>query len=459
MWVGMGEVSRLATQRLPGILGGVGILLLVWLLGFRMQLRAEQRRYKRRIEEELSAYARLEILPLEGDDVINLAIRVSQLIAEKSAFRRVAMLAKASDGRLVVCGSAGMDRSMVRSMSCWGEQFGTEQRGGFDGEVRLGGGGLGLPVGIKSFAVTLGEMSAEASVQRAIVVPLWAINGRLLGALAVGADGVLNARRTILAEALEPMERLGFKLERAMENAALKERLQRAERSAGLGMMAEGLALALANPLTAVLGFAELIVDTAGDARVKEDAGIIVQEALRMRQTVEMLLEFWQPAANRDELVDIAELARGLAGTFKERPEGSEVQLIVEAGEDAAYVRGSRERLRKMMEHLLNNAVRALQREPERVVRVSVSCRESKVHLVVSDTGPGFGKPERVFALSDSIGETGFGLSICYGIVREHGGEIRAFNLHPHGAAIAVELPAATQAKKTIPEAAERALA
>ncbi|MCU1319702.1 MAG: histidine kinase, partial [Edaphobacter sp.] len=35
----------------------------------------------------------------------------------------------------------------------------------------------------------------------------------------------------------------------------------------------------------------------------------------------------------------------------------------------------------------------------------------------------------------------GLGLSICYGIVREHGGEISVFNLHPHGAAVAVELP------------------
>jgi K+-sensing histidine kinase KdpD len=41
------------------------------------------------------------------------------------------------------------------------------------------------------------------------------------------------------------------------------------------------------------------------------------------------------------------------------------------------------------------------------------------------------------------------GLSVCYGIVHEHGGEIRAFNLHPHGAAVAVELPVADFAIKT----------
>ena len=68
------------------------------------------------------------------------------------------------------------------------------------------------------------------------------------------------------------------------------------------------------------------------------------------------------------------------------------------------------------------------------------------MHLVVSDTGPGFAQPGRVFEPGDSMG---LGLSVCYGIVHEHGGEISAFNLHPHGAAVAVELPVAVADKKS----------
>ena len=98
-----------------------------------------------------------------------------------------------------------------------------------------------------------------------------------------------------------------------MENAALAERLLRAEKLAGLGLMAGGMVHALNNPLTAVLGFAELIVATTGEARVKEDAGIIVREALRMRETVETLLEFWRPAAQSEESVDMTALVRELA--------------------------------------------------------------------------------------------------------------------------------------------------
>jgi K+-sensing histidine kinase KdpD len=51
----------------------------------------------------------------------------------------------------------------------------------------------------------------------------------------------------------------------------------------------------------------------------------------------------------------------------------------------------------------------------------------------------------------------GLGLSVCYGIVHEHGGEISAFNLQPHGAAVAVELPVDVAIKKSEMVAGERA--
>jgi signal transduction histidine kinase len=217
-----------------------------------------------------------------------------------------------------------------------------------------------------------------------------------------------------------------------------------------------------------VLGFAELIVATTSEGRVKDDAGIIVQEALRMRQTVETLLEFWRPAAQSEEPVDVIALMRELAAACAEKLESRGVRLIVQAAGEVAAVRGNRDRLRQMMEHLLNNAAQALAgvggaaAGEEQVIRVSVSISRSavsgsadgeRVHLVVSDTGPGFAQPGRAFEPCDSMG---LGLSVCYGIVHEHGGEISAFNLHPHGAAVAVELPLDSAIKKFV-AAGERA--
>jgi signal transduction histidine kinase len=444
MWVGIREMERLAGPRWLVLAVSGGVAGALWLLGFRMHLLAGRRLRERRREEELEAYARLDVrLPAEGD-VVGLARRVSRLMVEKSAFGRTAMLVRDAGGRLSVVGGAGMDESTVQSLNAWGA--------GFAG-VRDG---LGARVGTRSFAVMLGKMPAEVGYRRAVVTPMWTTAGRMMGALVVGADGLMGVRRSALAKALEPLEALAFKLERSMENAALAERLVRAEKLAGLGLMAGGMVHALNNPLTAVLGFAELIADTTSEARVKEDAEIVVREALRIRQTVETLLEFWRPAPQSEELVDVNGLVRELAAACAEKLESRGVRLLVQAADETTSVRGNRARLRLMMEHLLNNAAQVLaggdaaKEGEERVIRVSVSVSGSSdgamVHLIVSDTGPGFSEPQRVFELGEGAG---LGLSVCYTVVQEHGGEIRAFNLHPHGAAVAVELPVDFAIKKS----------
>jgi signal transduction histidine kinase len=442
MQVGLSEIWRLSLlRRLAEMGGGAGALCWLWL---RIQGHEKERRRERRIREELEAYARLDArLPPDGD-VRELGQRVCRVVAAKSVFYRVAMLARDAEGRLYVAGSTGMEGLTVQAISSWGEQVGDAERiSGFRG--RRNNPALGARVGNNSFAVVL--ESGGVGIGRAIVIPLRTMAGRVLGALAVGAEGMLSRRRRAVAEALEPLEALAMKLERAMENAALEERLLRAEKLAGLGLLAGGVAHALNNPLTAVLGFAELIADTSDEGRVKRDAKTIVREALRMRETVNLLLEFGRPAMRQDEAVEVSELLRELARECREKLENRGVRLVIQVGEGEPVVRGSRDRLRQVLEHLMNNAAQAVAEAEAplggHVIRLSVSREEGLVHVTVSDTGKGFSEPGRVFDpfYTTRGAGAGLGLSICYGIVREHGGEISAYNLHPQGAAVVVELP------------------
>jgi signal transduction histidine kinase len=232
---------------------------------------------------------------------------------------------------------------------------------------------------------------------------------------------------------------------------------------AGLGQLARGVAHELNNPLTAVLGHSELLAATATDARVRESAHTITTQALRMKETVESLLDFWRPVNSSDASVELAELLQGLTAECRGELARRGIDLLLETDtEGPAQVRGNAGRLRLMIQHLLSNAAEAIAAHgaataPQAIgesaeaarpaVRITLAREGRTLQLVISDNGAGFSNPARAFdpfysTLAPRQGE-GMGLAVSYGIVREHGGDISAFNLHPHGAAVVVELPLA----------------
>ena len=460
------------------------------------RLQAAERWRERRIREELEAYAGLDPSVAQelhsGRDAMEatraLAARVCRTIAEKSSFTRVAMLLRDPEGRFVCVGSVGTDDRTVAALHAWGERLAAEERGGRSiSRACAPGIVMGLRGGMKSFAIPLGEWNQfdpevgtwarsgrteRRKWRRAVIAPIRTGNAhgtghRLVGAISVCADGERlhgggpngyaawvaphSALGSSLAKAMGPIETLADRLATAMENEALAERLLKTEKLAGLGQLAGGVAHALNNPLTAVLGFAELIVETSGEPRVRQDAGTILSEAKKMKETVQRLVEFWRPVTVVDEPVDFAGILNGLRAACGQRLKERGVKLEINGAENLPMVRGSRDRLRQVSEHLLNNAAQAiatardLEAGEEHAIRVTVSHDDQAVHVIVSDTGPGFREPGRVFdpfyTTKGPEQGAGLGLSICYGIVREHGGEISAFNLHPHGAAVVVELP------------------
>lgn len=458
MWAGLLAHAWPAVER--GVWPGAVVCLAgtAWLTRHKARTQDARHWQKSRAYQELDAYTQLDTRVPPNGDLKELARRVSWTLAEKSAFARTAMLVFQPGNRLLVAASRGLDSQTSEALDAWCESvMNTEPP---DGHRRGFNSGIGIRLTPKSFAVVLGKDAIEDGCGRAVVTPMWSTNGRLLGALVVCADGLLSVRRSAVIEAMAGIEALAAKLARSMENAMLAEQLLKAEKLAGLGLLAGGVAHALNNPLTSVLGFAELIAHATSEPRVREDAETIRHEALRMRETVESLTNYWQPVADSDQVVEIPKLLELLSIACTETLARRGIKLVVETGDTVPVVRGNKERLRQVMEHLLNNAAQAVGQAQdlgvlspldgdaeEHSIRVTVNCDERMLHLIVSDTGPGFREPSRVFdpfyiGTDTAAGEGAkVGLSLCHGIVREHGGEISAFNLHPHGAAVMVELP------------------
>lgn len=457
MWAGLSLEAWPAALRWGWPSAAACLAGTVWVTRRKTRMQDARQRQKARAHEELEAYTQLDASITSSEETHDLARRVSRTIAEKSAFSRAAVLVRDKAGRLQVTGSRGLDDQTAEALDAWCESVMQAERGQAGDHCASK---LGMRLTPNSFAIVLGKGTDEAGCGRAVVAPMRGTSGRILGALVVCADGLLSVRRSAIVEAMAAIEALAAKLARSMENAALAERLLKAEKLAGLGLIAGGVTHALSNPLTSVLGFAELIAGTTVEPRVREDAELIVHEARRMRETVDSLANYWLPATGSDELIEIPSLLDELSDVRSEGLERRGIRLVVETADVVPVVRGNKDRLRQVVEHLLNNAAQAVGQAQElgvlspldsdsaaHLIRVTVNCDERMLHLIVSDTGPGFREPARIFdpfyvGTGADAGEGAkVGLSLCHGIVREHGGEISAFNLHPHGAAVMVDLP------------------
>lgn len=472
-WLGLSVGGFQAVDHWACLLAMAGLAGMGWQMRRRATHQRIERMRERRLREELEGYARLDVRTGAGDPVAQaraLAKRVCRTIADLSAFPKVAMLLRDAEGRMYCASSAGVDDLTVRALLAWGESAVEEERGArLRTKTGMKGGAKKHP---KSFSIQLGEWTKfdpEVAAwalsgkkerrrwRRGMVAPIRMHDGHLLGAMVVCSDGSRADRNDggyaqRLEVAIGPIELLAGRLAMSMESRLMSERLLRAEKLAGLGQLAGGVAHALNNPLTAVLGFAELIAESSHEESVRKDADTIRTEALRMRDTVQRLTEFWRPPVVVNEAVEMVTILDELGAACRATLEQRGVELVITSDEGMPAVRGSGERLKQVMEHLLNNAAQAIEdageREDGHAIRITLSHDETSVNVIVSDTGTGFQEPGRVFDPFYTTREPGdgdgMGLSMCYGIVREHGGEISAFNLHPHGAAVVVELPVST---------------
>ncbi len=239
-------------------------------------------------------------------------------------------------------------------------------------------------------------------------------------------------------------------VEDVTEQKRIEQQLAQTEKLSSLGEMLSGVAHELNNPLATVIGYAQLLLETEASAEARRMLEVVDSEAERCQKIVRNLLTFArrQPAERRR--LDVGAALRGAVDlvTYGMRSEGVSVEL--EAQEDLPPVVGDAHQMRQVFLNILHNACQAMEAvRGVRRVRISVRREAAGVRVDVSDSGPGIA-PEHLPRLFDpffttkGVGEgTGLGLSLAYGIVRDHGGSIEALNLPGGGACFSVTLPAA----------------
>jgi PAS domain S-box-containing protein len=239
--------------------------------------------------------------------------------------------------------------------------------------------------------------------------------------------------------------------------ATLQAKLLHTEKMAAVGQLVAGVAHEVNNPLTAILGFADLLMENPEvPESARKDLRIILQEAQRTKQIVQNLLSFARQMPPQPRQVQLNTI---LTRTVQLRAydfHSRGVQVVEQLEPELRQVIGDAQQLQQVFLNILNNAYDAVH-DSGRPARIEITTRNlgAFVEVEFRDNGYGISVPERVFDpffTTKEIGKgTGLGLSICYGIVREHAGEILCHNNQGgEGATFIVRLPAVSETAATV---------
>jgi C4-dicarboxylate-specific signal transduction histidine kinase len=306
--------------------------------------------------------------------------------------------------------------------------------------------------------------SARAAVQASgihgfVCVPIHC-RDRLLGTLSLGRQAVTRFTDRDIALLEATANQIGL----ALDNARLYSESQRrfaelqrthtqliqAEKLSAVGQLAAGVAHEVNQPLTVILGHAEVMLlagEIADDER-RRRLQIIVDQTKRAAKIVRNLLLFARQYTPERRRLSLEGEVRHVLELKAYQLERDDVRVVTEF-EPCPPVSADANQIQQVLLNLIQNAHQAMVGTAgDRVLTVRVAPSADMVAVEVLDSGPGI--PDTVlphifepFFTTKRPGEgTGLGLSVSYGIIAEHGGRLTAANRAGGGAAFLLELPA-----------------
>jgi signal transduction histidine kinase len=231
------------------------------------------------------------------------------------------------------------------------------------------------------------------------------------------------------------------------EQQALQGHLLHAEKLAAIGRLVAGAAHEINNPLTAIVGYSDLMAGSEKlDAQHRDFAEKILQQARRTKALVQNLLTFAKQTPLERRAVNINAIVGHALQLHELDFAGKNVQIICRMHADIPAVVGDENQLLQVFLHIMNNGVDAmLEHSGGGSLIVSTDFVNERVQWSCSDTGPGVPDPNRIFDpffTTKPVGKgTGLGLSASYGIIRDHRGEITCQNRPEGGATFVISLP------------------
>ena len=243
-----------------------------------------------------------------------------------------------------------------------------------------------------------------------------------------------------------------FVMVEAVGDPAAVDELIHHERMIALGQIAAGVAHEVNNPLTTISGWLQiLLAETSPEEKRRAPLQLMSEEATRIAQIIQHLLEFGRRVPPEERLVPVERLLRDVLALVDYQMRGDNIEVVAEFDPALPYVMGDANQLKQVFLNIVINARQAMPKGG----RLGVTTRrgsDGAVEALISDTGPGMAPDvaqrifEPFFTTKIESGGSGLGLFLCQSIVKEHKGTLTVSSRPGEGSVFVVRLPAVLDA-------------
>ncbi len=259
----------------------------------------------------------------------------------------------------------------------------------------------------------------------------------VVGLMCIARDATDEIRREAEFHRLhESMVDANRKLEDSMAQLkAAQAKLVQTEKLSAMGELISGIAHELNNPLTGIMGYTQLLLEAIDNRKHRQDLEKINHAALRCKQIIQNLLRFSRSHKPHKQPLELNSIINSVVELKRYQLHLDSIKLALKLAPEELHIMGDPFQLQQVILNIVNNAHQAITSgKTGGTIEIGTfaDLAEERIRVGISDDGPGIPPDvlpkifDPFFTTKEIGGGTGLGLSVAYGIMEEHGGQVTA---------------------------------